>query len=65
MAPEDQAIVESDLHVANDEQTEDASGEGAPNQLSLTVKLTPIIRLLAKQAARAWQEAANDNRDAV
>jgi len=64
MAPKDQDTIEIELVVANDERTDDASGDSDAIPLSLTVKLIPIARLLARQAAREWQEAANDNRDA-
>ena len=57
MASKDQETMEIELVAANDERTDDA------NQLSLTVKLIPIVRLLAKQAARDSYEAANDDRD--
>ena len=63
MTQKDQDTIEIQLVVANDEKVDDASGEGAPNQLSLTVKLIPIVRLLAKQAARDLYQAANDDRD--
>ncbi|MDH3664475.1 MAG: hypothetical protein OEU92_31425 [Alphaproteobacteria bacterium] len=63
MTPKDQDTIEVDLHVANDERTDDATGEDDANQLSLTVKLIPIVRLLAKQAARDLYQAANDDRD--
>ncbi len=64
MTPKDQDTIEIELVVANDEWADAATGESGANQLSLTVKLIPIVRLLARQAAREWQEAANDNRDA-
>ena len=64
MAPKDQDTIEIELVIANDERTDDASGEDETSQLSLTVKLIPIVRLLARQAARDWHQAANDNRDA-
>ena len=63
MAPKDQDTIEIDLHVANDERTDGASSDGDANQLPLTVKLIPIVRLLAKQAARDLYQAANDDRD--
>jgi len=63
VTPKDQDTIEVDLHVANDERTDDATGEDDANQLSLTVKLIPIVRLLAKQAARDLYQAANDDRD--
>jgi len=63
MAPKDQDTIEIELVVANDERTEDATGDTDAFPLSLTVKLTPIVRLLARQAARECHEAANDNRD--
>ena len=63
MTPKDQDSIEIELVVANDEKVDGASGEGAPNKLSLTVKLIPIVRLLAKQAARDLYQAANDDRD--
>lgn len=56
--------VEVKVKVANDERTDTATGDNDAIPLSLTVKLIPIVRLLARQAAREWQEAANDNRDA-
>jgi hypothetical protein len=64
MAPKDQNTIEIELVVANDERTDDASGGDDAIPLSLNVKLIQIVRLLARQAAREWQEAANDNRDA-
>ena len=63
MTKKDQDTIEIELVVANDERTDDASGEDDANQLSLTVKLIPIVRLLAKQAARDLYQAANDDRD--
>jgi len=54
---------EIEVHVANDVQADAAPGDRDAIPLSLTVKLIPIVRLLARQAAREWQEAANDNRD--
>ena len=60
MTPKDQDTIEIDLHVANDERTDDASGEGDTNELSLTVKLIPIVRLLAKQAARDLYRAVRE-----
>jgi len=64
MAPKDQDTIEIDLVFANDERMDDASGDDDRDQLSLTVKLIPIVRLLARQAAREWHQTANDNRDA-
>ena len=64
MTRKDQETVEIELVVANDEEADDASGDGDSLPLSLTAKLIPIVRLLARQAAREFQEAANDNRDA-
>ena len=55
---------EIEVHAANDERADAATGDSDANPLSLSVKLIPIVRLLARQAAREWQEAANDNRDA-
>ena len=52
------------VHVANDERADAATGDSDAIPLSLNVKLIPIVRLLARQAAREWQDAANDNRDA-
>jgi hypothetical protein len=63
MASKDQETMEIELVAANDERTDDATGGDDAIPLSLTVKLIPIVRLLARQAAREWQEAANDNRD--
>ncbi|MEL6963864.1 MAG: hypothetical protein AAFO01_14000 [Pseudomonadota bacterium] len=63
MTQKDQDTVEINLHVANDDRTEGPSSDGDANQLSLTVKLIPIVRLLAKQAARDLHQAANDDRD--
>lgn len=54
---------EIDVHVANDAGADVASGDDDVIPLSLTVKLIPIVRLLARQAAREWYQAANDNRD--
>jgi hypothetical protein len=59
----DQGSIEIELVVANDERADAATGEDDDNQLSLTVKLIPIVRLLAKQAARDLYQAANDDRD--
>ncbi len=56
--------VEVKVKVANDERADATTGDTDAIPLSLTVKLIPIVRLLARQAAREWQEAANDNRDA-
>ena len=64
MAPKDQETMEIELVAANDERTDDATGGDDAIPLALTVRLIPIVRLLARQAAREWQEAANDNRDA-
>ena len=64
MNPKDQDTIEVDLVVTNDDRTDDASGDSDAIPLSLTVKLIPIVRLLARQAAREWHQAANDNRDA-
>ena len=64
MTPKDQDSIEIELHVANDDRAEGATGDSNAIPLSLTVKLIPIVRLLARQAARECQEAANDNRDA-
>ena len=47
MASKDQDTIEIEVVVTNDERTDDA------NQLSLTVKLIPIVRLLTKQSARS------------
>jgi len=55
---------EIEMHVANDVQADAASGDSDTFPLSFTVKLIPIVRLLARQAAREWHQAANDNRDA-
>ena len=55
---------EIEVHVANDVRADAATGDGDAIPLSLTVKLIPIVRLLARQAAREWHQAANDNRDA-
>ena len=57
---------EIEVHIANDDLTDDTSGDSDTVPLSLTVKLIPIVRLLARQAAREWHQhqAANDNRDA-
>jgi hypothetical protein len=63
MTRKDQETVEIDLVVANDERTDDTSGDDDAIPLSLAVKLLPIVRLLARQAAREWHQAANDNRD--
>lgn len=63
MTAKDQDTIEIELIIANDQGTDDASGDGGPHQLSLTVNLLPIVRLLARQAAREWQDAANDDRD--
>jgi len=63
MTSKDQDTIEVELVVANDEKVDGASGERAPNQLSLSVKLIPIVRLLARQAARDLYQAANDDRD--
>ena len=63
MTKKDQDTIEIELVVANDSRTDGASGEDDANQLSLTVKLIPIVRLLAKQAAHDLYEAANDDRD--
>ncbi|MEM7043440.1 MAG: hypothetical protein AAF543_11580 [Pseudomonadota bacterium] len=62
MRRDDQGKIE--VHVANDVQADAAPGDSDAIPLSLSVKLIPIVRLLARQAAREWQEAANDNRDA-
>ena len=64
MNPKNQDAIEIELVVANDGRTEDTSGDSDALPLSLTVKLIPIVRLLARQAAREWHQAANDNRDA-
>lgn len=63
MTPKDQDTIDIELIIANDQRTDDASGGGSSDQLSLTVKLLPIVRLLARQAAREWHQAANDDRD--
>lgn len=63
MNVKDQDTIEIELVVANDERANDASSEGDANELSLAVKLTPIVRLLARQAARDLYQAANDDRD--
>lgn len=63
MNVKDQDTIEIELVVANDERANDASSEGDANELSLVVKLTPIVRLLARQAARDLYQAANDDRD--
>ncbi|MGI9489777.1 MAG: hypothetical protein ACR2RF_28605 [Geminicoccaceae bacterium] len=55
---------EIEVRVANDVEADAATGDTDANPLSLTVKLIPIVRLLARQAARDWHQAANDNRDA-
>lgn len=55
---------EIEVRVANDERADTAPGDSDAIPLSLTVKLIPIVRLLARQAARECHEAANDNRDA-
>jgi len=55
---------EIEVHVANDGQADAATGDTDTIPLSLTVKLIPIVRLLARQAAREWHQAANDNREA-
>ena len=55
---------EVELQAANDERADAATGDSDAIPLSLTVKLIPIVRLLARQAARDWHQAANDNRDA-
>ena len=62
MTQKDQDSIEIEVVVANDERTDDASGESGANQLPSTVKLIPIVRLLAKQAARDLYQAANDDR---
>ena len=63
MTPKDQDTIEIELVVANDEGADGASGDDGRNQLSLTVKLIPLVRLLAKQAARDLYQTANDDRD--
>lgn len=63
MNPKDQDTIEIELVVANDDRKDDASGDSDANHLSLVVKLTSIVRLLAKQAARDLYQAANDDRD--
>lgn len=55
---------EIEVRVANDVQADAATGDSDAIPLSLTVKLIPIVRLLARQAAREWHKAANDNRNA-
>ena len=54
---------EIEVHVANDVQADAATGDSDAIPLSLSVKLIPIVRLLARQAAREWHQVANDNRD--
>ncbi|MDH3664387.1 MAG: hypothetical protein OEU92_30970 [Alphaproteobacteria bacterium] len=63
MSPKKRDTIEIELVIANDERAEGASGESDLNQLSLVAKLTPIVRLLARQAARGLYQAANDDRD--
>ena len=63
MTRKDQDTIEIELVVANDERIDDASGDDDRDQLSLTVKLIPVVRLLAKQVARDLFQAANDDRD--
>ena len=64
MTRKDRDSIEIELIVANGQRTDDASGDGDGLPLSLSVKLLPIVRLLARQAARDWHQVANDNRDA-
>jgi hypothetical protein len=64
MTRKDRDSIEIELIVANGQRTDDAPGDSDAVPLSLTVKLVPIVRLLARQAARDWHQVANDNRDA-
>lgn len=62
MTSKDRETIE--LIVANDDRTNDtAPGDAQADQLSSAIKLFPIARLLARQAARDLHRTVNDNRE--